>query len=272
MKQPIVLVGIGEIASVLARAFLRNGHPVIPVTRNMDIAEAACETPDPLMTVVAVAEKDYPAVMETIPDAWSDRLVLIQNELLPEKWEVFDIENPTVLSVWFEKKKGMDINPILPTPMFGPHADVIASSLKGIDVPCEVMASKEDMLRQLVQKNVFVFTINIAGLFLEDCTTTSQLWEDHQELALNVANDVIDLQESLTGLSLSREKLLDGLVEGFKGDPHHICKGRSAPGRLSRIVDLADEKGLPINFIRGLPNPLAIMEPPRWLCSESKTN
>jgi hypothetical protein len=252
MKQPIVLIGIGEIASVLARALLRNEHPIIPVTRNMDIAEAARETPDPLMAVVAVAEKDYPVVMETIPDPWRDRLVLIQNELLPEKWEVFGIENPTVLSVWFEKKKGMDINPILPTPMFGPHADVIAASLKGIDVPCEVMATQEDMLLQLVQKNVFVFTINITGLFLEEGTTTSQLWENHKELALNVANEVIDLQEAITGQSLSREKLLDGLVKGFEGDPHHTCKGRSAPGRLARIIELADEKGVPINFIQDL--------------------
>ena len=96
----------------------------------------------------------------------------------------------------------MDINPILQTPMFGPHADVIAASLKGIDVPCEVMVTQEDMLLQLVQKNVFVFTINITGLFLEEGTTTSQLWENHKELALNVANDVIDLQEAITGQSL----------------------------------------------------------------------
>lgn len=252
MKHPIILIGIGEIASVLARAFLRNEFPVFPVTRNMDIAEAAREMPDPLMVVVGVAEKDFPAVMETIPDAWRDCLVLIQNELLPHKWKVYGIENPTVLSVWFEKKKGMDTNPILPTPMFGPHADVIAASLEGIDVPCQVMASQEDMLLQLVQKNVFVFTINIAGLFLEAGTTTSTLWEKHRQLALNVANDVIDLQEAITGQTLSREKLIDGLVKGFDGDPHHTCKGRSAAGRLARIIELADEKDLEINFIRGL--------------------
>jgi hypothetical protein len=252
MKQPIVLIGIGEIVSVMARAFLRSEHPLFPVTRNMDIERAAQDVPDPLMVVVGVAEKDFPAMMETIPEVWRDRLVLIQNELLPHKWEAHQIENPTVLSVWFEKKKGMDTNPILPTPMFGPHADVIAGSLNGIDVPCEVMATQEDMLLQLVQKNVFVYTINIAGLFLEEGTTTSTLWEKHQELALNVANDAIDVQEAVIGQTLSREKLIEGLIRGFDGDPHHTCKGRSAPGRLARIIELADEKGVEIKEIRAL--------------------
>jgi|TARA_B110000467_G_scaffold151256_1_gene159458 hypothetical protein len=254
MKRPIVLIGIGEIASVLARAFLRNEYPVFPVTRNMDVTQAARESPDPLMVVVGVAEKDYPATMKSMPKAWRDRLVLIQNELLPHAWEVYGIDNPTILSVWFEKKKGIDTNPILPTPMFGPHAETIAESLNAIDVPCEVMPTQEDMLLQLVQKNVFVYTINIAGLFLEEGATTATLWADHRQLALDVANDAIDVQEAIIGQSLSREKLLDGLVKGFEGDPHHVCKGRSAPGRLARIIELADEKGVEINAIRDLAN------------------
>jgi hypothetical protein len=77
MNQPIAIVSIGEIARVLAKAFLRNGCPVFPVTRSMNIEKAEEQNPGPLMVVVAVAEKDYPAVMETIPDVWRDRLVLI---------------------------------------------------------------------------------------------------------------------------------------------------------------------------------------------------
>lgn len=252
MKGPIVLIGIGEIASVLARAFLRNEHPVFPVTRNMDIVEAARDVPDPLMVVVGVAERDFSATVESIPDSWRDRLVLIQNELLPHVWEAHRIENPTVLSVWFEKKKGIDTNPILPTPLFGPHADVIAESLNAIDIPCEVMASPEDMMLQLVQKNVYIYTINIAGLFLSDGTTTATLWVDHRQLALDVANDAIDVQEAIIGQAVSRDKLIDGLVKGLEGDPNHICKGRSAPARLERIIELADERNVEIKHIRSL--------------------
>ncbi|MDA0350288.1 MAG: hypothetical protein O3C43_24155 [Verrucomicrobia bacterium] len=98
----------------------------------MNIEEAAKQAPDPLMAVVAVAEKDYPAVMETISDVLRDRLVFIQNELLPEKWELFGIEVPTVVSVGLEKKKGMDTSPILSIPVQGVHAGFIADSLTGL--------------------------------------------------------------------------------------------------------------------------------------------
>ena len=67
MEQPIVIIGIGELAGVIARAFLRNGHPVCPVTRGMDIQAEAKKLPDPRMVLVGVAEKDFPEVMQTIP-------------------------------------------------------------------------------------------------------------------------------------------------------------------------------------------------------------
>ena len=43
-----------------------------------------------------------------------------------------------------------------------------------------------------------------AGLVLEEGTTTSLLWQDHQKLALDVADDIIDLQEYITGKTFSR--------------------------------------------------------------------
>ena len=252
MKQPIVIIGIGQLAGVLAKAFLRNGHPVYPITRSMNIVEEAKNLPDPRMVVVAVAESDFSTVMETMPDRWRNHLVLIQNELLPHDWETYDVQNPTILSVWFEKKKGMDYNPILPSPVYGPMADFIAESLETIEIPCKILSSKDDLVSELVLKNVFVFTINIAGLVLTEGTTTSMLWERDRELALDVANDIIDLQESITGKTFARDRLKEGLVAGLKGDPHHKCKGRSAHGRLIRAVKLADEAGSKIPAIRDL--------------------
>jgi len=250
MKQPVVIIGIGQLAGVLAKAFLLNGHPVFPITRSMNIVAEANNLPDPQMVVVAVAESDFRAVMETIPDRWRNHLVLIQNELLPRDWEAYDVQNPTIMSVWFEKKKGMDYNPILPSPIYGPMADLIAESLEKIEIPCKILHSSDDLVAELVLKNVFVFTINIAGLVLPEGTTTSMLWEKDRELALDVADDIINLQESITGKSLNHDRLREGLVAGLKADPHHKCKGRSAHGRLVRTVKLADEAGLKIPAIR----------------------
>lgn len=252
MKGPVVIIGIGELAGVLARGFLRSGHSVFPVTRDMSVADEAKETPDPSMVVVGVGEKDFSSVLETIPDHWRDRLVFIQNDLLPSDWEVHGIENPTVMSVWFEKKPGTDYKPLLSTPVFGPKADLIAESLRSIDIPCTVLKSKEELLFQLVLKNVFILTTNISGLVLREGATTAILWGENRQLALDVANDSIDLQEALTGQPLPREMLLEGLVEGLGADPHHKCKGRSAPARLARAIEIAAEKGVEIKAIRAL--------------------
>lgn len=252
MKPPIVIIGIGELAGVFARAFLRNGYPVYPVTRSTKINEAAQNLPRPQLVLVAVAEKDFREVMQTIPAGWRSRLVLLQNELLPRDWEAYAIENPTVISVWFEKKRGMDYNVLLPSPVYGPNADLIAESLAGIEIPCNVLSSADDLVFELVLKNVFVFTINIAGLALPEGTTTAMLWQENQKLALDVADNVIDLQEFVTGKTFARDGLRQGLLAGINGDPQHRCRGRSAPGRLTRIVEIADEANLPIPAIRDI--------------------
>jgi hypothetical protein len=104
MKAPIVIIGIGELGGVFARAFLKSGHPVYPVTRNLNLPDAAREIADPQLAIVAVAEADFHEVMPTIPHQWRNKLGLIQNELLPHDWKRHNIGSPTVMSVWFEKK------------------------------------------------------------------------------------------------------------------------------------------------------------------------
>ena len=94
--------------------------------------------------------------------------------------------------------------------------------------------------------------INIAGLVTGG--TTGALWSDHQELARAVANEVIDLQEWMTGVTFARNRLLDGILAGINGDPNHKCTGRSAPARLERVINLADEAGLELPEIREIYN------------------
>ncbi len=252
MASSIVIIGIGELGGVFAKAFLKNGHLVYPVTRNINAIDVAREIPDPQLVLVAVAEKDFHDVMAAIPSQWRHKLFLIQNELLPQDWEKYEIASPTVMSVWFEKKKGMDYNPLLPSPVYGPAAELVAESLTGIDIPCKVLNSADELVYELVLKNVFVLTINIVGLVLAEGTTTSSLWQRHQQLALDVAGDVITLQEQATGKTFSRDQMIKGLIAGIQGDPNHKCKGRSAPGRLQRILDIADAAGLEVHSVRDI--------------------
>lgn len=232
MNRPIVIIGLGEMAGVFARAFLRSGYPVFPITREMNIAaEAAC-LPEPQLVLVAVAEAALADVLAQVPATWADRLCLLQNELLPQDWAGFD--NPTVISVWFEKKPGMDAKVIIPSPVFGPQAELVSQALGRIGIPARQLRDANELLFELVVKNLYILTSNIAGLKVGG--TVGELWSAHQSLATQVAQEVIDIQEALTGQTFDRERLIQAMVAAFNGDPEHKCMGRSAPARLERAL------------------------------------
>lgn len=242
MKSAIVVIGIGEMGSVFARGFLRSGHPVYPITRGEDLAAAADSIPAPALVLLAVAEGDLHSALSQIPIEWRDRLALLQNELLPRDWQEHQLNKPTVISVWFEKKKGQDSKVIIPSPVLGPHAALIKTGLESIDIACNQLNSDEELLFELTRKNVYILTSNIAGLVTGG--TVGELWADHREFASAVANEIIDIQEYLAGTSLPRAELINGMVEAFDGDPDHRCMGRSAPARLARTLTLAAEANI----------------------------
>jgi len=247
MKKPVVIIGTGEIGGVFARGLLRSGYPLVPVNRSDDISQLANEYPDPEAVLLTVAEKDLHASLESMPKAWADRLCLVQNELLPRDWEKHSIESPTVISVWFEKKPGMDAKPVVASPVFGPHADLICEALDAIAIPVEKLNSAEDLLFELVRKNLYILTTNISGLVAGG--NVSELWQDHRTLAIEVAEEVLELQAWLTGEELDTKGLIAAMLVAFDGDPEHGCTGRSAPARLQRALQLADEADLDVRTL-----------------------
>jgi hypothetical protein len=241
MKDPVVILGMGEMGGVFARGFLRAGHPIYPVTRNMDLAQAAKDIPEPALVLVAVAENDLHPVLEKIPAPWAGRLVLLQNELLPRDWEQYDLD-PTVISVWFEKKKGMDAKVIIPSPVYGTYSGLIATALNAIEIPTRVLDSADDLLFELVVKNLYILTSNICGLKVGG--TVGELWQDHVTFARGVISEILALQEWMTGQSMNEEALIQAMLKAFAGDTDHKCMGRSAPARLERALGLAKEAGI----------------------------
>ena len=250
MQPPVAIIGVGELGGVFARAFLRTGYPVYPVTRDMPLRQTLDRIPAPALTLIAVGEKDLPGVLRKMAPDQRASVGLLQNELLPDTWLSNGVTDPTVISVWFEKKKGMGVKVLRPSPLFGPRTDLMAAALEGIGVPCRRLDSAAELLKELVIKNVFVYMINICGL--KTGGTTGTLWKEHTDLARQVAAEIIALQEVLAGTTFSRTELMDGVVSGITGDPRHKCMGRSAPGRLSRFLTMADQAGIAADTIRSI--------------------
>jgi ketopantoate reductase len=242
MKAPIVIIGIGELAGVFSHGFLRCGHPVYPITREMDISREYKKIPTPELVLLTVQEHELHPVLKQLPADWLSKVGLLQNELLPRDWQQHDLTNPTVTIVWFEKKKGLELSNILYSPTYGPAASLISNALQAMDIPAPILENKDALLYELVRKAVYILTVNIAGL-LNNCSV-EDLWHQHQPLATEIAKEVILILESLTGKPLPQKKLINGMVEGIKDCPHRHCLGRSALARLERALKYAQEANI----------------------------
>lgn len=247
-KEPVIVIGLGEMGSVFARAILKLGFPVYPVSRDTDMDELAREIPNPIMVLNAVGEKDLQATLKKIPSCWHNSITLLQNELLPRDWESYKFSEPTIISVWFEKKKGQDSKVLIPSPCFGPKASILVDALATLDIPAREVSSEEEMEQELLIKNVYILTTNISGLVTKG--NVADLWGSHNELAHEVANEVMDIQATLVGHDLDRDKLINGFKAGIDGDLEHMCMGRSAPARLARAIEQADAEHLVVSKLR----------------------
>lgn len=250
MKDPIVVIGIGEIGSVFARGFLKTGHPVYPVTRDMDFNHAIHRIPEPELVLVTVGENDLDTVLAKLPEPWKANVALIQNELLPQNWHKHHITNPTVASIWFEKKPNQSPKVVVPSPVYGAHARLIKNALNVLDIPCTLLENEEQLLFELVRKNYYILASNICGL--KTGGTVSQLWDIHANFVREVLEDIHLIQEHLTQQTLDKEALLAAMLVAFEGDPQHGCMGRSAPARLQRALAIAKEAGLVVPYLSAI--------------------
>ncbi|MCU7837457.1 MAG: hypothetical protein KZQ83_19725 [gamma proteobacterium symbiont of Taylorina sp.] len=239
MKKTIIAIGIGEMSGVFTRALLRAGYPIFPVTRDSNISEVHQLVSDPEMILVAVGENDLNPVLEQLPQSWKDKVVLLQNELLPKDWQKFALNDPTIISVWFEKKKGQDFKVLVPSPVFGAKADIIKKALSLLEIPSFIVPDDKTMLFELVRKNLYILMTNIAGLEVGGNVNT--LWNQHRELAIKVFDELLLIQNHITAHENDRERLIEAVVEAINGDLSHQCMGRSAPARLARAVEYAEK-------------------------------
>ena len=239
LNKPIIVIGIGEMSGVFTRALLHRGYPIYPVTRNTRISELSKIISEPEMVLIAVGENDLDPVLEHLPEHWKDRVALLQNELLPDDWKKHKLHEPTIISVWFEKKKGQDFKVLVASPIIGPKAEILSSALDTLSIPTWIITNEEEMIFELVRKNLYILTTNIAGLDVGG--DVNSLWHNNYDLALRVFDDILLIQNHLTVQQHDREPLIEAVFEAINGDLSHKCMGRSAPDRLYRALDYAQK-------------------------------
>jgi ketopantoate reductase len=249
-RSAVVVVGMGQLGSLFAEGWLRRGHPVFPVTKEMSPAEVSLAVPEPEMVLVAVAEDALAEALASIPPRWGGRLALVQNELVPPDWERRGLPEPSVAVVWFERKGGQPPKVVAPTLLLGPGASLLAEALEPFDLPVRTLVGRDSLLRELVRKNLFIFTTNLAGLRLGG--TTGELATTHWEWVQQVAVEVLAVQNALCCVSVSQQQALATLREDLLRVPSHGCMGRSAPQRLNRLLAAAERQGVALKVLSSL--------------------
>lgn len=247
MRRPVAIVGLGQLGSMFGLGFLRAGRPVLPVLRRDPVAPIVAA--DPELVLVAVAEKDLDAALESIPASLRDRIALLQNELLPPDWQAHGLTDPTVAVVWFEKKRGRAPHVVRTTRVAGPHAELLVDALTKSDLPARRIDSR-DLAFELVRKDLYIVGSNLAGLVVGGAT--GDLCTTHRELAAGILRDVIAIDEARVGKALPRDALLECAFGDFAKDPTHANVGRSAPERLARALARADRLGVQVPAIRAV--------------------
>jgi ketopantoate reductase len=247
----VVVWGVGQLGGVFARGLLRVGQTVCPVLRHSDVTQCAWRWPDPEVVLIAVTEKELPEVLRQVPDGWRNRVALLQNELLPAVWRDELTAPPTVCVVWFEKRPTSEVRVVLPSVCYGARASLLHSAMQALDIPSRVTRDVDELHFELALKNLYILTINCAGLAAEG--NVEALWRN-QPMTREIAREICMLQSALLGEPLSETRLLAGLEQAILADPEHGARGRFAEERLRRSLAHADRLGLALPTLRALAN------------------
>jgi hypothetical protein len=255
----LVIWGLGQLGGTFAHGLLRLGYSVRPITRSTNAQSVAAEIPTPKLVLVAVGEDDLAPVLSQLPHAWRGRVALLQNELVPHSWQAHGIADPSVCIVWFEKKAHSALRVVLPSVCYGPSAQLLNDALHALAIPVRIIAQPAELHFELALKNLYVLTINCAGLRVDADVGT--LWSDHREATMAIASDLIELQGALIGAPLDKTRLMRELERAIVADPRHVSKGRTAPARLVRCLAHADRLGLDLPALRRLSAPAQPRQP-----------
>ena len=245
-----LLIGPGQLGRAIGGGLLACGVSLDVALRSTRVSDWSPYD----FILVAVGEKDLESALSSIPPEVRDRLVLLQNDLVPASWRARDVTHPTVLVVWFEKKKGKPSQVVRTSDLAGPHSALFARAFEAIDMPARVITEAE-CVRALVVKNLYILASNAMGLRLGGGTTGS-LVAEHREETARLLGELCALERTrLTAEEnalLEDEALVLETFAAFASDPNHGLMGRTAKERVERALERAREAGVSVPRLSGM--------------------
>lgn len=240
MRPNAVIIGLGQLGRSLAEGLVLAGWTVTGVRRDQTASELA--RPD--LVVVATGEDDLGPALETLPPDWrSHRVVLLQNELLPDQWRRHGIIDPTILVVWFSRKPGELVRELRPSVVAGPHASAIRSALSALDLHA-VEVTPSEVISALVEKNVYIWSMNLAALLVPN-PTTSRVLGEFRDVYDALCRETVRIHEAALGHPISDvAALCDGVAAILANEGERRLGGRSAKRRAERLAALARTLGV----------------------------
>ncbi|MCY0881837.1 MAG: hypothetical protein OWS74_07560, partial [Firmicutes bacterium] len=239
----------GQLGAALSEGLLKTERTVVPVLRHTDLPALAKKWPDPELVLVSTGEDDLGPTLKNLPPAWKKGKVgVLQNELIPAQWHDAGIVDPTVLAIWFEKKKQQPFVSLVPSLAYGPHKDLMAQVFAALDLPLQPLAEETEMKQALLVKNTYIFATNIASF--RAVGTTGRLWQDHHALAVQLMQEISAVQSRLIRQDVPWETVQAAVKTALLADPQHKCGGRSARRRLERFLFNADRVQADVPLVR----------------------
>jgi len=238
-----VIVGLGQLGRTLAEGLVMTGWTVTGVRRGEDPAAL----PRPELAVIATGEDDLAPALASMPASWREhRILLLQNELLPYQWETASVVAPTVLVVWFSRKPGELIRELRPSIAWGPHTEHARDALGVLGLHTEVVEDERSLLAALVEKNTYIWAMNLAALIVEQPTTSRVLGPAGEGVFEALAREAIAVQHAAIGRDVvDADSVVAAVHATLAGEGERRLGGRSARRRAERLVELARRLGVP---------------------------
>lgn len=241
----LVVVGLGELGTLLASAALKLGWRVTPGTRSVPVEWLAVPRETPVL--VAVGEEALPVAIASVPIVRRPDVVLLQNELFPSVWHAAGLACPTVMVPWFSKKKGRPVELSRPTLVHGKWSSLVEELHRALEIPVTLATEAAERDQALVSKYAFILAINALGL-VENLTLGEWLKKDPARV-VSIVEDARLLGEAQLGAAVDAARVRHEVLEAFAALAHYPSRGRTAAARIKRATELAVRLGVQLTAI-----------------------